>query len=161
MRLNPQGGNDKVYTPDDLALRIVKHFSIKGKVLEPCSGNGSFLRAFVTVGLIDICHCEIDEGTDFFDFQQKVDWIVTNPPWSLMRRFLWHSYEIADDIVFFMPINHAIGLKARIRDMRIAGFGIKEVCLIDTPKEFPQSGFQLAAIHFQRNWIGSITISDL
>ena len=46
-------------------------------------------------------------------------------------------------------------LKARFRDMQEAGFMIREIALVDTPPEpWPQSGFQLAAIHFQKGWRG-------
>lgn len=46
--LIPNSGNDCIYTPDRLALDIVLHFhpQINGKILEPASGEGSFLRAF-------------------------------------------------------------------------------------------------------------------
>lgn len=39
--LNP---NDVVFTPDWLAKKIVDMFPIKGKVLEPCKGEGAFLK---------------------------------------------------------------------------------------------------------------------
>lgn len=37
--INP---NDVVFTPDWLAKQIVSMFDIKGKVLEPCKGEGLF-----------------------------------------------------------------------------------------------------------------------
>jgi hypothetical protein len=40
--------------------------------------------------------------------------------------------------------------KARIRDMREAGFHIEDILLLDMPKEFPQSGFQLGAVYLRR-----------
>ena len=60
---------------------------------------------------------------------------------------------LADNIVYLTSINHYT-TKARLRDMRQAGFGIKEFYCFDTPKCFPQSGFQLAAVHTQINWNG-------
>jgi hypothetical protein len=45
--------------------------------------------------------------------------------------------------------------------MQEAGFGIKEIALVEMPKEFPQSGFQLGAIHLKRKWKDQITLTDL
>ena len=147
--------NDVVQTPLGLAQRIVEHFKPVGRILEPCKGEGNFLRFMPGAEW-----CEISEGRDFLQWSGKVDWIVTNPPWSVIRPFLQHAMSVADDIVFLITVNH-VWTKARIRDIQQAGFGIKEICLVEMPKEFPSSGFQLGAIHISRNWVGPITLSDI
>ena len=152
--------NDVVMTPDKLAFKIVDYFLpsmelIIGKILEPCCGDGAFLKYMTGADW-----CEISKGRDFFDYNRKVNWIITNPPWSQIRSFLQHSMEVANDIVFLVTVNH-IWTKARLRDIKEAGFGIKEIMLVDTPKEFPQSGFQLGAIHLQRDWKGDIKLHDV
>ena len=48
-----------------------------------------------------------------------------------------------------MPIVN-ITTKARLRDLNAHGFGIAELVLIDTPRGWPQSGFQLVAAYLQR-----------
>ena len=53
--------NDVYYTPDDLAKLIVEHFKPSGKILEPCAGNGVFLKY-----LNESDWCEIDKGKNFF-----------------------------------------------------------------------------------------------
>ena len=63
-------------------------------------------------------------------------------------------------LVFLITINH-IWLKARLRDIKEKGFGIKEILLIDTPKTFPQSGFQFGVIHLSKNYIGDIKFSKM
>ena len=40
IKLNPSGGNDKVYTPDYLARYIIDYFKPTGKIVEPSSGKG-------------------------------------------------------------------------------------------------------------------------
>lgn len=152
MKLIPNGckSNDVVMTPDYLAEKIVEHFNPSGKILEPCCGNGVFLKYLPTAEW-----CEITKGKDFFDYNNKVDWIITNPPWSKMRKFIQHSMEVSDNIVFLTTINH-LWLKARLRDIKQANFGVREIVLVETPKEFPQSGFQLGVFHLQRNYNGNI-----
>jgi len=156
MQLNPNKNTpdkDVVYTPRDVALEIINHFKPTGKILDPCKGGGAFSDQ------IPLCvWCEIQEGKDFMDWIAPVDWIISNPPWSKMREFLAHGMEVADNIVYLTSINHYT-TKRRIRDMRDAGFGIKEFYCIPTPKTFPQSGFQLAAVHTQRGYTDGVTMT--
>jgi hypothetical protein len=153
MKLIPTGTkrNDCVQTPIEVTKQIVKHFNPKGKILEPCKGEGNFLKVLPKETL----WCEILEGKDFFDFNERVDWIITNPPYSIFRKFMNHSMELADEIVFLITINH-IWLKARLRDIKEKGFGIKEIILLDTPKTFPSSGFQVGVIHLSKGYKGNI-----
>jgi hypothetical protein len=44
--------------------------------------------------------------------------------------------------------------------VRECGFGFKEICLVDMPASFPQSGFQLGAVHWQRGWDGPLSVTD-
>ena len=137
--------DDCVMTPLDICEDIVKHFNPVGKILEPCKGTGNFLK------FMKADWCEIKEGKDFLTHNKHYDWIITNPPWSKIRLFLNHSMEISDNIVFLITVNH-LWTKARIRDIKKMGFGIKEIYLIDSPKELNNSGFQVGAIYLQRNW---------
>ena len=154
--LMPRGGNDRIYTPDDLAAKVVHAFSseISGRVLEPCAGGGAFVRALQRLGHDPIA-LEIDRGTDFFEYREPVDWIVTNPPWSKSRKFLAHSYTLAPNILVLMNLIHLFCLRCRMREMLDAGFGPRRIVLYDNPpKPWPQSGFQLGAIHIQRGYTG-------
>lgn len=147
--------DDVVQTPAHMAERIVNHFKPSGRILEPCCGEGNFLAH-----MPGAYWCEIKKGRDFYSWKEPVNWIVTNPPWSQIRAFLGHGMEVADNIVFLMTINH-VWTKARIRDIKENSFGIKEIALVEMPPTFPQSGFQLGAIHIQRGWTGDITFSDI
>jgi len=158
MRFQPNRNytsDDVVQTPVEMAGRLVRHFSPEGKVLEPCAGEGNFLKH-----LPGAFSCEIQRGEDFFAWNEKVDWIITNPPWSQIRAFLSHSMEVADHVVFLMTVNH-VWTKARLRDIREKGFGLKEIALVEMPPEFPQSGFQLGAVYVARGWAGPVGLTDL
>ena len=142
---------DLVMTPEYLAKDIINHYNPEGLILDPARGEGAFYDNFPTP---TVDWCEIGEGRDFLEYNTKVDWIITNPPWSMMQKFLEHGMEIADNIVYLTTINHYT-TKRRIRDMRAAGFGVKEFYCVDTPKKpWPQLGFQLAAVHTQRGYTG-------
>lgn len=150
--------HDKVYTPRKMARDVVEHFSPSGIVLEPCRGDGSFLEAFPDDA--DARWCELDEGRDFFDWHERVDWIISNPPWSEFRAFNVHAMSLATNVVWIIPLVH-FSSRARIRDVRESGFGLKEMLLLNTPKEWPQSGFQIAALHFHNGFKGRTKISAL
>lgn len=151
-------GNDNIQTPQYLTKKIIDKFSPTGKILEPAKGDGSFYK------FLNNCDwCEINENRDFFDYKIKGhDWSITNPPFSKIRKFLIHSYELeTKNILFLMPVNHLIALRARIRDMKSFRYGIKEMCLVDTPSEFPVTGFQYCVYHIKKNYIGKIILSEL
>lgn len=138
-------GNDVVYTPDKLAAQIVARYKPTGKVLEPCRGGGAFYKTGVYTDW-----CEILEGKDFFDYGEKVDWIITNPPWGIINKMLTHSFELADDVVFLLHQNH-ISTKKRRKIIEDAGFYIREMISVPTPPiPFPQTGFQLVVYHFSK-----------
>lgn len=149
--------SDVVYTPEELAVDIIDHFKPSGSILEPCYGSGAFYNNYPKN-----CYkkyCEISLGLDFFDFNDKVDWIITNPPWSKFKEFLSHSVVISDNVVFLVTINHFM-TKCRLRILKNAGFSIKEIYGVPTPKSnWPQSGFQLAAVHIQRGYDGPVLFS--
>lgn len=147
--------DDVVMTPPLLAKRLVEHFKPQGRGLEPCCGSGNILKY-----LNNVDWCEISRGRDFFDYNEKVDYIFTNPPWSLIRPFLIHSMELANDIYFLFTINH-LWTKARLREIENHNFGIVEICIFDTPKEFPQSGFQCGMVHLKKGYNSGILFSRL
>lgn len=155
--------NDVVMTPYHLAKTMIDSLPIKGKVLDPCRGLGAFYNQLP--GNKD--WCELSEGKDFFEYTDKVDWIVSNPPWSIYRDFTKHAYKIADNIAFLTTINHDLVLKARLKDMDEAGFGIREIWTCDTPKqsggekEWPQMGFQLGWVWKQRGYTGTIKWTNI
>lgn len=171
--LIPKGGNDRIMTPNPLAQFIVDYYRPLGSVLEPCSGDGAFIRAFLeykiasykTIRPLDfvfeIYSCEIDEGTDFFDVNNAdhFDWIITNPPYSKFTAFLKHSMEVADNVVF-LCLENAFFQKARLRAMKEHDFGFREILHVDTPpKPWPQFGLQVGVVHIQRGYKGDTKIS--
>jgi len=96
--------NDDIQTPLALARRLVAHFQPTGKILEPCRGHGNFLKALrehqrssqltasrLKLTATSVQWAEVKRGRDFFDWDQPVDWIITNPPWSQIRDFLCHA----------------------------------------------------------------------
>lgn len=148
--------NDDIQTPRALARALVSLLDPCGKILEPCAGEGAFLEA-LPVGTE---WCEFKKGRDFFAWDRPVDWIITNPPWSQIRPFLCRSFTLAQHVAFLMTVNHA-WTRARLRDAREAGFSINRIILCETPRSFPQSGFQLGMVVYSRRIEGQIQVTEL
>jgi hypothetical protein len=148
---------DLVITPISLAKDIIKHFKPSGLILDPCRGEGAFYNNFPKNCKKD--WCELSEGKDFFNYKNKVNWIITNPPWSKIRDFIIHSTKISNNVVFLITINHYF-TKLRLRLLYKNNFGLKEFYCVKTPPlPWPGSGFQLAAVYFKKNYKGEIIIS--
>lgn len=143
---------DRVYTPDEWSSLIIRLMPLYGRVLDPSRGKGAFFDHIPPH--CEPLWCELDEGRDFFEFHEKVDWVVTNPPWSIIKSFMEHSFDIADNVCFLITANHAM-TKARINLALEKGFKMRGILHMPTPpKPWPQSGFQLSAIWWQRGYKG-------
>tara|TARA_R100001163_G_scaffold9324_1_gene8949 strand:- start:213 stop:707 length:495 start_codon:yes stop_codon:yes gene_type:complete len=147
--------NDDVNTNENTAKYIINYFNPKGLFLEPCYGKGAFYNNYQ--GKKD--WCEIKMGKDFFNYKKEVDWIITNPPFSIFDEFLLKSFEISKNIVFFCPLNKVFkGIKL---DKKIREYGdIKEILHMGTGSKhgFP-FGFSVGCIYYKKNYKGNIKLS--
>jgi len=143
--------DDIVLTPDWVAYAIVQRFKPSGRILDPCKGEGAFLQF-----LPGADWCEIREGRDFFLWDKPIDWIVSNPPYSIFSQFLRHSFKLADNIVYLVPINKAFNSDKMMREIWAWG-GIR-TCLdfgSGGSLNFP-IGFAIGALHFERGYRGGM-----
>jgi len=150
--LNP---NDVVFTPDWLAKKICFMFNPTGKILEPCKGEGAFLKYLPTADW-----CEIAEGRNFFDYNNKVDWIITNPPYSDFNRFLKHSFELADNIVLLVPVAKLFKSMGTLKEIFNFGNFVEIHTLPSSKAGFP-FGFPSAVYYIKKNYKGDTKIKML
>jgi len=144
---------DIVYTPDNIARMIVDMFKPEGRILEPAKGGGAFLQY-----MPDADWCEIQEGRDFFEYNKKVDWIITNPPYSIFRRFLLHSMEISDNIVMLVPLHKIFGNWGVLKELKAYG-GIKAIWMVHADVCNFDFDFPLGAVYIKRNYNGGTDMS--
>jgi len=144
-----------VYTPDQIAKDIIKHFNPTGRCLDPCMGSGAFYQ-YLPSGSE---WCEIERGRDFFQWKTSVDWIVSNPPLSTYYEFLQHSFSLSGNVVFLMPLYKCF---QSMRNMKlIHGYGgIKEIYIVGTGRSIGWNfGFAVGAFHFKEKFRGCITLN--
>ena len=141
--------SDLHWTGTDIAHRIVDHFKPRGRVLEPAAapGEGGYIShpAFTD-------WCEVRSGRDFFDWDGHADWIITNPPYSILAQFTEHAMRHSDNIVFGPVKMDALGSGVkRWRMPTELGFHLREAVILPRlPPPMPQTGFQYFAFHWSK-----------
>ena len=142
--LNP---NDIVFTPENIAKHIIEWANHSGTCLDPCMGEGAFYN-----NLPEPKHwCEITKGRDYYDYNEKVDWIIINPPYSQFDKFLDHSFKLADNIVLLVPIAKVFKSWGTIMKIKQYGGIVKMLFMPASMCGFP-FGFSVMAVHIQKNY---------
>lgn len=147
--------SDKVYTPSHIVDEVLNIFTPSGVILEPAKGGGAFLNKLPA----DTLWCEIDDGIDFFDFRESVDWIVTNPPYSIFNEFLTHSLSLANDVLYIIPVNKILSSLPRLMQVEAFG-GIRHIHYLGSGRQigFP-FGFPVGAVHLKKKYSGDMKIT--
>lgn len=144
--------SDSVMTPPHIAKLMVDYFKPQGLCLEPARGTGNIYSELPEPRE----WCEIREGRDFFTYTKRVDWVLTNPPYSIYDKFLEHCFELADNVVFLVPIAKAFK-SMRIEKMVDEYGGLKEIVLLGGGQKCGFAfGFPTGFLHYQRNYKGEI-----
>lgn len=151
----PTNKTDVVYTPEWCAIDIISYFQPTGKILDPCRGEGAFYNNMPSGSFF----CEIQEGIDFFEWTEKVDWIISNPPYSNFREWLRYSFEVAENIVYLIPLKNVFSAFGQLKEIYDRG-GIKHIRVYGTGArlKFPM-GNAVGAVHFKKDYAGDIGIS--
>lgn len=145
---------DIVYTPDYVSKHIIRWLNPTGKILDPCKGDGAFYNYFPQGAE----YCEIREGKDFFLYNEKVDWVIGNPPYSIFENFLKKAFEISDNVSFLVPTNK-IFQRQKIMDMINNYGGIESIIIYGSGQliDFP-FGFSVGNFHFKKGYKGETKI---
>jgi hypothetical protein len=138
VRKSPETPKDVVYTPDWCAKDMVEWFQPRGRVLEPCRGGG---------------------GIDFFQWDEKVDWCISNPPYSLLRKWFRHTFTLAKNAVYLVPLRSVFSGYGMLEEIREYG-GIAHIRVYGTGNfcGFPM-GNAIGAVHFKEAHDGPIGVS--
>ena len=148
--------NDVVMTPHKTAKWIIDYYDPQGSVLEPCAGENVFYDLFENE---EKYRCEITDGLDFFEWDKKVDWIITNPPYSIYDLFLEKAFSVSDNVVFFAPIQKALKSE-RIERMVLKYGGLKEIVFMGGGRKHKLPfGFAVGCIYYQKGFVGNCKIT--
>lgn len=144
---------DHVYTPTWVVEDMILHFRPSGTVLDPCRGKGAFTDLLPAGSP----WCEIDDGRDFFAWSEPVDWVIGNPPYSMTRAWFRHSYDVADHLLYLVPLRNVFSGYGFVREIAEFG-GIREIRAYGTGGllGFPM-GNAVGAFHIERGAHDTLT----
>ena len=150
---NRKTANDVIYTPLPVALKMIDMCGITEnmKVLDPSKGGGVFYN---NLPKCDKHYCEIEEGIDFFNYNDRVDLIIGNPPYSLWNKWLEHTMKLTDKFCYILGcFNFTYN---RVRDIIYKGYGITKFHLLKVDWWFAHSFI----IIFEKDKESIITVED-
>ena len=140
---------DVVYTPENIAKLtidlIAPYISPTETILEPCIWWGAFYNT-LSKKYNNVDWCEIEKWRDFFEYNKNIEWIITNPPYSIYEEFLYHSMEIADNVVYLVPLSKAFTSLRRIKAL-YERWWIKKIWIL------PYTGNQINFPHWFPVWV--------
>ena len=130
-RLKPQ---DIFVTPIPLAVKHIAFLDYKRKDiwLDPFRGTGNYFKNF-PVPEQQRRWCEIQENIDFFQFDEKIDIICSNPPYSLLDNVLEKSVALKPRIISYI-IGHISFTAKRMSYMEENGYRLRKVCYVQVKK---------------------------
>ena len=119
--------NDDFETPELLVQQCIKMIPLIWEsdfVLDAFAGNMVFYKNYPSCIKKD--WCEIKKGRDFFNYNKKVDWIITNPPYSILDKTLKHTYDICQKgFGYLLGINNLTA--KRIEEANQKGFYLTQI----------------------------------
>jgi len=150
----PEVKADIVYTEDYVASHIIDYLQPNGKCLDPCRGDGAFYKYLPE----DKHYCEITEDRDFLMYNENVDWVIGNPPYSIFEDFLRKGFEISDNVSYLVPTNKVFQRQLIMNMINKYG-GIRSILIYGSGQtiKFP-FGFSVGNFHFKRNYKGQTTL---
>ena len=126
------------YTPKELVIYCLEkiNFDYDDVVLDAGSGKNKVWLNNIKTKNKDCCELEL--GKDFFNYSNKVDWVVGNPPYKECWEFWQKSFDISrKGVGFLISINMFNKFTPkRLEEIKNKGFYINKVCVVSCKKWF-------------------------
>lgn len=119
--------SDLYPTPPEVTVALVNFLNLPPDtvVWEPADGEGDMVQALNSCG-ITAYGSDIARGVDFLKFSccpgcrsRDIDWIITNPPFSLAEEFIRHAAELQKPFAMLLKSTywHASGRRKLFDDL--------------------------------------------
>ena len=151
--------NDIFYTPISLVnvhLNLIDEYVANGNIIyDPFFGDGKYFNNFKFNKNNTYKWSEIVLNKDFFDFNEPVDVIISNPPYSCIDRVLEHSVKLNPHTISYL-IGQGNLTTRRIEYMEKNGYLLDKIFFT---KVFKWYGMSLICI-FTKNLKGCKIMYD-
>ena len=127
-RKHSHSDRDKIYTPESIAKILIGKIPIdieNDSVGDPCKGSGAFFNNF------PVCdshktYWELDEGTDFLKDGFKLDWQITNIPFSMPKEFIFKMAECSNKGFGILCLSNSMTV-TRLSKLKEMGFYVDSI----------------------------------
>lgn len=134
--------NDIFYTPINLVethLQYVKKYVVDGDViLDGFYGTGNYYNSYSKFFKGSFEYTEIEMGKDFFEYEKKVDVIISNPPYSIIDKILEKSVSLEPHTISYLIGQNNLTCK-RIEYMNTNGYFLDRLFFTKVFKWFGMS----------------------
>jgi hypothetical protein len=127
---NRNVAKDVFYTPEAVAKthieQVAKQSLADYNWLDPFAGKKIYYNNFPPAGGDKSKQndwTEIADGKDFFEYDQKVDVICSNPPYSIIDKVIEKSIELDPQIISYLLLEGKLTPK-RLERLNSAGYGL-------------------------------------
>lgn len=107
VRLN---STDFYPTPSWCYTNLDINWSLFSSAHEPCAGDHRIVNFLIEKG-VSTTYSEILEGTDFLQWSNTTDLIITNPPFSLAQEFIGYAIPRANTTIMLLRLNFLASIK--------------------------------------------------
>ena len=131
------------YTNEQMVEDLITIIPIKNgdSVLDAGSGKNKVwcnkLKEDGRAGVIT--ECEIEDGCDFLEETEKVDWVIGNPPFNISWKFTEKAINIAKVGIAFLVNNQGLNSQMtprRLQTMKDKGFELKHIRVVADKRWF-------------------------
>ncbi|MAO24642.1 MAG: hypothetical protein CMJ25_28170 [Phycisphaerae bacterium] len=141
-----KGDKSIVMTKPSMAKYLIStiEFLDGDVVLEPCRGDCAFYDNFPIN--VEKEFCEINEGKDFLEYENEVDYVISNPPF-VPRKLFWSFNQKAMKITrkkIYWLINLSslnVFTTKRLKEMREQGWFINSMRIVNDKRWFGRYAF--------------------
>jgi hypothetical protein len=105
--------SDFYQTPYSITKKLLsnEYFDFYKYVLEPTAGNGAIVEILLKHFKV-VYHNDIRYGNDFRELTSEVDYVITNPPFSLAFEMIQHCKKIVrEKFALLLPLSYLHGQK--------------------------------------------------
>lgn len=138
--------NDVFLTPVKLAKEHINMIPyVEGEIwYDPFKNTGNYYNNFPSPKLLSRWS-EILQGLDFFEFNEKVDVICSNPPYSMIDEVLEKCISLNPRVISLL-IGMGNLTTRRMENMNKAGYGLKNMRMLKVQKWYGMSFI----VHFEK-----------
>lgn len=134
------------YTNPDMVKDLLSFipFEEGDKVLDAGSGRNKVWYNLLP-DYVKKYECEIEDGCDFLQWTEKVDWVIGNPPFNILHKFLEKAITVSNKgIAFLLSIRGFNGLTPRrLEFYKKNGFYINKIHIVSDKRWFGRYYFTI------------------